>query len=79
MARSNSAETVTVTVKVCGKTAKGIWVGENHPSWSSMPNQFIPYSQISESDVADIEEVEIGEEIEIEIPLWLAREKGLED
>ena len=70
-------ETFTLAVKVCGKTAKGIWVGENHPSWSSTPNQFIPYSQISDNDVINIEEVGIGEEIEIEIPLWLAREKGL--
>lgn len=37
---------------------------------------WIPKSAIKESDT-EIDEIEAGEEITIEIPLWLAKQKGL--
>lgn len=37
---------------------------------------WIPKSAIKESDT-EIDEIEAGEEITIEIPAWLARQKGL--
>jgi hypothetical protein len=38
-------------------------------------DEWIPLSLISESD-AELDELEEGDEVMIEIPKWLAREKG---
>ncbi len=74
--QSYTNQTTTVTATVHGKTSKGIWIGNAGPRWSSDANKFIPYSQIGECDT-EIDDIELGDEIEFEIPAWLAREKEL--
>lgn len=73
---TQTTETVTVTSTVHGSTPKGLWIGRGGPDWSSDRNVFIPYSLIRDCD-QPLDEIEFGDEIEIEIPLWLAKEKEL--
>jgi len=43
--------------------------------WTAFGDGWIPLSQISDSD-EDLDELEEGDEVTVEIPKWLAREKG---
>lgn len=72
------SDTVIVKSTVRNITEKGFWIGEGGPRWSRDHNVFIPRSQIVDADT-DLDEVMIGEEIEIEIPRWLARKWGLDE
>ena len=69
-------ETVTVAGQIHGRTNLGIWIGKGGPEWSSDRNRFIPFSVIRDTDT-DFEDMRIGDEIEIEIPRWLAEREGL--
>jgi hypothetical protein len=69
-------ETVTITTTVHGRTAKGLWVGRGGPDWSRDRNCFIAFSLIRDSDT-EFDDIELGDEIEIEVPRWLAEREGL--
>ena len=75
MSREQKTFTVSDTVAAVGPKALLLKSGAR-PSYSKHDQQWIPKSQIIECD-CEIDDIEIGDEIEIEIPLWLAREKGL--
>jgi 5'(3')-deoxyribonucleotidase len=69
-------ETVVVKSIIRNITDKGFWIGEGGPRWGHDHDVFVPRSQIIDADV-DLDDVTIGEEIEIEIPRWLAHREGL--
>ena len=71
-----ASKTVTVTLTCSGKTPKGLWLGRHAPKWSRDKDVFIPFSVVVDCDTP-LDEIEPGDEIEIEIPLWLAREKEM--
>lgn len=68
MARSIDTTIVKSTVR--NITAKGFWIGSGGPRWGADRDIFIPFSQVIDCD-ADLDDLEIGEEIELEIPTWL--------
>lgn len=70
------SETVTIETTVRGLTKKGIWIGNGGPDWSSHRNRFIAFSLIKDSDT-DFEEMQLGDEVTIEIPRWLAEREEL--
>lgn len=76
----NTAAKTEETFEYCAEirsiTRSGFWMGGGGPEWSSDRNVFIPRSKISEADT-DLDEVEVGEEITVEIPLWLAKREEL--
>ena len=80
MPRYNSSaqtDTVTVTDLVAAVTSKSLLLKQcARPSWQRHEQEFIAKSLIVDSDT-ELDEIEVGDEITIEIPLWLAREKGL--
>lgn len=70
-------ETVTISDIVAAVTPKAILLKQSAgPSWAKHEQEFIPKSLIVECDT-EIDDIEVGDEIEIEIPLWLARKKRL--
>lgn len=69
-------ETFTYCNQVNGITRKGFFLGHGAPQWSRESDVFIPRSMIRECD-SELDDIQLGDEIIIEIPLWLAREKGL--
>lgn len=74
---SQKQETVTIRDTVAAVTPKAILLRRcARPSYAKHTQEWIAISQIVESD-AELDLIEVGDEITIEIPLWLAREKGL--
>jgi hypothetical protein len=72
-----ATETCTVTDEVAAVTPKSILLKQCvRPSWAQHDQEWIPKSRIIECD-QDVDEIDVGDEITIEIPLWLARAKGL--
>jgi hypothetical protein len=69
---ARAVETVVVKTIVRNITEKGFWIGDGGPRWGHDRNIFVARSQIVDAD-CDLDDVTIGEEIEIEIPAWLAR------
>ena len=70
--RSRAASNDPVTVE-----GKVLYVGEKAVKlWTPIGDEWIPLSQILESD-PEIDELEEGDEATLIIPRWLAREKGL--
>ena len=75
--RRSPSETVTITDTVTAVTPKSILLKQcARPSWSKHEQEFIAKSLIVKCDI-ELDDIEAGDEITIEIPLWLAREKGL--
>lgn len=74
---SREQKTFTISDTVAAVTAKAILLKScAEPSYAKHQQEWLAKSQIIECD-CEIDDIEIGDEIEIEIPLWLAREKGL--
>ena len=72
-----SRETVTITDIVAAVTRKALLLKScAEPSYAKHAQEWIAKSQIIECD-SDLDDIAVGEEITIEIPLWIAREKGL--
>ena len=68
--KRSGRETVTVEGKILYVGAKAVKI------WTPIGDEWIPFSQILESD-PEIDEMEEGDEATLIIPAWLAREKGL--
>lgn len=76
---SRNHKTVTVTDIVAAVTRKAILLKRcTQPSWAVHEQEWIAKSQIVECDT-ELDAIEVGYDITIEIPAWLAREKGLEE
>ncbi len=71
-----ATERFTLTRQVSGITPKGFWLGHGAPNWPSDRDVFIARNVILDCDT-DLDEVEVGEEITVEIPMWLAVNRGL--
>jgi len=74
--KQQATETFEYCAEVRNITPNGFWMGGGGPDWSENRNVFVPRSQIVECDSA-LDDVEVGEEITVEIPLWLAKDRGL--
>ncbi len=72
-----SDETVYVEVTVMHNAdhLDAVLVSQDPESEETNVAKWVPKSQIT--DVTGGGELDIGEEVEIEIPVWLAEEKGL--
>lgn len=68
--------TVTVTDTVEAVTEKAILLRELVRPFNPNQSEWIAKSQIVECD-QDVDEIKVGDEITVEIPAWLARQKGL--
>lgn len=66
-------EPMTIEGYVIAKGPKAMMIGERPEGFG----EWIPYSQILDSDFCDPDEADVGDFVTIEIPRWLAREKGL--
>ena len=76
-ATQSNNQTVAITDIVAAVTRKAILLKScARPSYAEHNQEWIAKSQIVEAD-CEIDDIVIGEEITIEIPLWLAREKGM--
>lgn len=73
--REGIMETVTLTDKVVAVTRKAILLDQFEVKAGRGQQEWIAKSQIVECD-CEIDDIEIGEEITIEIPAWLARRIG---
>ena len=69
-------ETFDYCAEIRAITRRGFWMGGGGPEWSSDRNVFIPRKTILDSDT-DLDEVQVGDDLTVEIPLWLARDRGL--
>lgn len=70
----NRRQTVTIEAMVVATTDKAIKL--YGPPLGLIEDPWIPRSQILDCD-DDLDEAAEGDEITIEIPLWLARDKAL--
>lgn len=75
-APAKKEETFEYCAEIRTITRAGFWMGGGGPQWSSDGNVFIPRSKIIDAD-SDLDDVAVGEEITVEIPLWLARDRGI--
>ena len=64
---------VAVEGYVVAKSPKAMMIGKKPEGFG----EWIPYSQILDSDFGDPEEADVGDFVTLAIPLWLALEKGL--
>lgn len=73
-AETRKTELFTVEGHIGGMTRGGFYLNV----WGQSKDVFIPRSLVQDSDT-ELDDVEVGDEIALEIPLWLARDRGLTD
>ncbi len=77
VARATKQETVTITDVVAVVTDKALLLERSRrPLAISERQPWIPKSLIIECDT-EIDEIVRGEEITVELPLWLVEQKGI--
>ena len=77
--RRSLSETITITIidAVAAVQPNSILLKRcARPSWQRHEQEWLPKSRIIGCDT-EIDSIEVGDEIAVEIPLWLARNMGL--